>query len=218
MLKVTKKNNTRNSIFRSKKNKLGVIKKQTFKKNQVYTNRSKRFKKFPMKGGSSVADDDQVHLITDLERYLRTVSKSFSELTNADQVENLNTIATDYSQTAQILADEANIAAGNNYYPSSNGFEVGTRTNLGIVLDITQIDFDIEISNDQTTWINATKTIGDVEQGSNGYDNTHYTEAAGGSATFGVVWEKIEFRYFRILAVRNNAANSIEATLLNRAH
>ena len=132
----------------------------------------------------SVDEGDNAHLSFDLALYQRIVSKAFDSLTTSDQVTNLNTIATDRDSDAQVIADESNIAAGNNYYPSSAGYEIGSRTNLGAVIDITQIDLDVEISNDGTTWVNATKTLFDIEQGSSGFDNTHYTEAAGGSATF----------------------------------
>jgi hypothetical protein len=145
-------------------------------------------------------------------------SAAHNELTNGDQVENLNLISTDFDKVYEYTANESNVAAGSNYYPNSNGALVGTKTNLGFVVDITQGALDIEVSNDQSTWIPATKTLFDVEQNSSNYDNTHYNEAAGGSATFGIIWHKIEFAYYRFKFVRSNATNAIEITRIGRAH
>lgn len=167
---------------------------------------------------SAVADDDMVHLITDLYRRLRIVSASFDTLTESDKVSNLNLISTDYDNVAQSWADETNVAAGSQYYPSSAGHEIGTRTNLGIVFGIANGSIDAEVSNDGTNWVTATKTLFDVAQGSAGYDNTHYVEAAGSTTYFAVSWEKIEFRYIRFEFVRTNATNTVIIDAVTRAH
>jgi hypothetical protein len=135
---------------------------------------------------ADTTDGDMVHLITDLQRYLRVVSKSFNSLTSADQVETLNTDGTDYDQTGLTDADESNLAADTYYYPSSNGRAIGTRRHLGWALslnDITSCELEITVDGG-TTWIPITASL--IDRGTNltGYAATHFTSAAGVDTDF----------------------------------
>lgn len=167
---------------------------------------------------SSVADGDMVHLITDLERYLRTVDKSYDALIDALKVAVTNTIATDHDEAPQSIADETNAAAATVNYPSDSGIEIGNRSFLSWTMrlnDITSVAF--QVSNDGTVWIDASKQPVDAAQGTNGHAATHYTSAAGVNTDFACDWERCGYRYIRWQVVTPNATNAFEILLMQRA-
>jgi len=167
---------------------------------------------------SSVTDGDLVHLIADLERYLRIRDKAYDALTASNKVAVQNTIASDRDTAAQVLCDVSNIAAATVNYPSDAGVEIGNRTFLSFILslnDITSVAF--EVSNDGTTWVDASEPLVDDSTGQNGYAATHWT-AGVGNVDFGADWEKCGFRYIRLAVTFPNNTNTAEITLIARAN
>jgi hypothetical protein len=80
---------------------------------------------------SSVSDADQVHLITDLQRLLRTVDKTFSALQDANAIVSRNGPETQLNQ--ETLADVENGANGTyDYYIDMTG-----RRKCGLQLELT---------------------------------------------------------------------------------
>jgi hypothetical protein len=178
----------------------------------------------PVKGGavadevpSSAADGDLVHLITDLERYLRVVSKAYDSLTGQDLV-SANTAADDRDESAQVLADVSDAAADTYYYPSSAGVEIGNRTFLSFILaieDVTSVAF--EVSNDGTAWVDGTKSVVDAAEGANGYAAAHFTEPDTATVYFAADWERCGYRYIRCAVVVPDGTNECEITLFQRS-
>lgn len=166
---------------------------------------------------SLVADDDMVHLITDLYRRLRVVSAAFDTLTESDKVSVQNTIASDRDTSAQTIADESD-AADPSYYPSSDGLEIGNRDRMNFICSIEGGDLSFEASNDGSTWVDVSKTMVDDEQGTSGYDSTHYTSASGTTTDFAVSVFALGYRYIRLKWEPSDATSTIEVTLMQRAN
>jgi len=168
----------------------------------------------------SVDDGDMAKLITDLERYVRTRGREYNPLTDAAKVENQNLISDDYDAAAQQLADVTDQAAARTNYPSDAGFEIGSRDLFGIIVGVRDGEFDIEVSNDGTNWVIATRTLVDVTQGSNGFTAAgHYTEPDAATVYFGITWsDRCEFRYIRLAFTPPNATNVFNASARFRAH
>jgi hypothetical protein len=168
---------------------------------------------------SLTADGRMANLITDMERFLRVVSRAFNPLTASDQVENQNLPPDDFSPSAEELANATNQAAARTNYPSDAGFELESRDLMGIVVGIRDGEFDIEVSNDATNWVIATKTLIDVNTGVSGWTAAgHYTEPNFATAHFAVTWsDRCEFRYIRLAFTPPNATNVFNAYAIFRA-
>lgn len=168
---------------------------------------------------STVADDDLVHLITDLERYLRIVSKSFDTLTASDKVAVQNTIASDRDYAAQTIANVSNQAAVKTNYPSDAGLEIGNRDFISAILSLEDVtSVTTEVSNDGTNWVDCSASPVDAATGLNGYAAAHWTSAAGVTTHFAADWEKCGYRYIRWGVTPPNATNTILITVIARAH
>lgn len=165
----------------------------------------------------AIVDDQITNALADTLGRLWTRSAAYDVLTNTDRVSNLNLDADDHDLADQLIADETDVAAATHYYPSADGIELGNRNFLGCVFTIDDGDIDFEVSNDRATWVNATGAPVDLTTGLNGYDNTHYTSAAGISTDFAVDHEKLGHRFWRLVFVPPNATNDIEATIFTRA-
>lgn len=181
----------------------------------------------PVKGGAvadqvptSVANDDMVHLITDLERYLRIVSRAYDSLTDSDKVVVQNTIASDRDESAQSIADVVNQAAGTTNYPSDDGVEIGNRDFLSMIYSLNDVtSVAIEGSNDRATWVPITGGATRVADGvsASGTTAATYTSGAGVDTDFALYWEKFGWRYIRWSVAVPNNTNTIEITLFQRA-
>jgi hypothetical protein len=180
---------------------------------------------FPVKIGLRVRDiltaitDDQItNGLADTLGRLWVRSAAYDTLANGDRVVNLNLDADDRDLAAQLIASDTDInPAVATYYPSADGIEIGNRNFLACVFSIDDGDVDFEVSNDRTTWVNATGAPVDLTTGANGYDNTYYTSAAGVTTDFAVDHEKLGHRYWRLVFTPANVTNSIEATIITRA-
>ena len=137
---------------------------------------------------------------------------SHEPLSGSELVTNLNTDADQHDDDGVPLGSSTNDATGSSYYfPSSDGIKVGNMNSMFITLALTNTAFDIELSNDQSTWINATKSSKDVTAASDGHDNTYYVSTGSTPASFGVDISKLHSVYFRLVSTPNNATNSFAA-------
>ena len=136
---------------------------------------------------SAVADDDQVHLITDLYRRLKIVSAAYDSLTESDSVTNLNTTATDMDTTHQIDADVTDVAVATYIYPSAAGRNYGTRNKRTwtLVLDEVTSCALYESDDDFATEVDVTASLVDRALGTFGHAAAHFT-ATGAAVTFKV--------------------------------
>lgn len=128
-----------------------------------------------------------------------------------------NTIADDTDATAQTWANVTDVT-GVQYYPTAAGYEIENRSNFSFHIRMRDGKFDVQVSNDSSNWVTATRTVVDISQGGNGYDNTHYIEADVQVDDFGLAWEKCEFRYIRIMFTPNNSTNTFVALVRARSH
>jgi hypothetical protein len=163
---------------------------------------------------SAVADSEVVHLITDLERFLRVVSKAHDVLVAADLVACVNPDSANRDAAPQIICDETNLAATANF-PSDTGLEIGDRPGLALLLsleDVTSVGF--YVSNDRLIWHNATAQV--MADGALGRAPAYFTSGAGVTTVFSCTWD-CGHLYLRLLVTVPNATNTIYIDLIQRA-
>lgn len=132
-----------------------------------------------------------VHIITDLERFLRTVPKSFDTLSYGDKTVNLNLDSNNHDYVAQQLANESNLTGpGTHYFPSSSGDILGDRYKRAWMVGLRDVDFEIEVSNDGTNWDDATASLIHCATGLMGYTTAYFTEPDAATIYFGLMFDQ----------------------------
>jgi hypothetical protein len=162
---------------------------------------------------ATIANNLMVQLITDLDRFLRVVSKAYDSISASDRVA-ANTIADDRDESAQVWAAETNTGAGTNYYPSSAGYEVGNRDHLTLQLVMTDTETTIQVSNDGTTWLDVTPSVLDMATGT--FLNASFPTGAGLSANWMLDMERVNARYVRAAVVTVDAGNATAIKVMAR--
>ncbi len=164
---------------------------------------------------SVFADGTLVRLITDTERYLRTISKAHDTLLAADLTATVNPESANRDAAPQVICNETDLAASANF-PSDAGIEIGDRDFLSFTLslnDVTSVAF--EVSNEGTNWADETESV--VAEGASGHAKAYFTSAAGVTTLFACYWPRCGFRYVRCAVVIPNATNVIYIDLIQRA-
>ena len=160
----------------------------------------------------AVADSLLVHLITDLERYLRVVAKSYDTLAAADRGM-VNTIADDRDESAQTWANTTNTAMGTSYYPSAAGYLLGNRDHLTLQLVMTDNTTTVEASLDGITWLNVTLFCISMTTGAAA---ASYATGAGASANFMVDCNNFNTVYVRCAVVYPDNSNATQIKAFTR--
>ena len=163
---------------------------------------------------SAVADGEVVHLITDLERFLRVVDKAHDVLVAAELVACVNPDSSNRDAAAQIVCDEANLAASA-AFPSAAGIEIGDQSGLAFILsleDVTSVLFGV--SNDGVVWDDATAQL--MADGALGRAPAYFTSGAGVTTIFSCTWD-CGHNFIRCYVTVPNATNTIYIDLIQRA-
>jgi hypothetical protein len=162
---------------------------------------------------ATIANNLMVQLITDLERFLRVVSKAYDAVSASDRVA-CNTIADDRDEAAQVWAAETNTGVGTSYYPAAGGYEVGNRDHITLQLVMTDNTTTIQASNDAATWIDITNSV--LDMGAGVYLTPSFATGAGLSANWMLDLQNINARYVRCAVVYPDAGNATSIKAMTR--